>query len=345
MNYSNIKKIIALPRPLRGLLTLTALVFAIAVSAPEFCLGIDPSAGTSGAAFMKLGIGSPRAQALGRAYVALAEGPEALVWNPAGVALSQLREIHFSYLNWFQDYSGQYLGYVHPIGQTVIGVNIAYLSIEGFDVRDEEGLPRYGDEIRARHGFGTFSVARSFYLERLFLGASIKGIIEHNDGLTDADDKKYTSIVFDIGVLFKVGRKLSLGWAAQNLAGDSDDVVRIFRIGAAYKLASLLNISLEQEMPSDNRSSLGIGVEFILPEQLLQFGKVAFRAGYHASDDFGKSDDSFLKRFNMDETSGLSLGLGIYSAAVFGYGVAFDYAMIPYGALGKSSQISIRFQF
>ena len=179
----------------------------------------------------------------------------------------------------------------------------------------------------------------------MFLGLSIKGIIENNDGLTDSDDKKYTSIVFDTGVLFKVGRKLSLGWAVQNFAGDSDDVVRIFRLGAAYKLTSLLNVSLEQEMPSDNKSRLGIGMEFILPEQILQFGRVAFRAGYHASDDLGKSEDGFLKQLGMDKTSGISLGFGIYSSEVFGYGMSFDYAMIPYGALGKSNQVAIRFQF
>lgn len=331
----NIRKFIELP----------AFVLAVIVSARTFCLGIDSSAGTSGATFMKLGAGSPRAQALGRAYVALAEGPEALVWNPAGVALSQLREIHFAYLDWFQDYSGQYIGYVHPIGQTVIGANLAYFSIDGFDVRDENGYPQQNENVRACHGFGTFSIARSFYLERLFLGVSIKGIVENNDGLTDSDDRKYTNIVFDTGVLFKVGRRLSLGWAAQNVAGESKDVVRIFRIGAAYNPASLLNISLEHEMPSDNKSRLGIGMEFILPEQILQFGRVSFRAGYHSSDDFGKSDDNLLKRFHMDKTSGISLGFGICTSEVFGYGMAFDYAMIPYGALGKSNQISVRFQF
>ena len=47
---------------------------------------IHENAGTDAAAFLKIDAGSPRAQALGNAYVSIADGPEALFWNPAGAA-------------------------------------------------------------------------------------------------------------------------------------------------------------------------------------------------------------------------------------------------------------------
>ncbi len=303
------------------------------------CFGMDPEAGTSGATFMKLGAGSARAQALGRAYVAVADGPEALVWNPAGIASSQLRELHFSYLGWLQDYSAKYLGYVHPLGQTVVGANIAYMDVSGFDVRDVNGVPLSNEAVRAYAGFGTFSLAKAFLVERLLLGASLKGVIENNDGT------KYNTMVFDFGALLKVGSRLSFGWASQNLGADETKVVQYQRLGAAYIMNSFMMISVESEVPSDNQARFNMGAEITIPEQVLDIGRMAFRVGYFSSDSCGKSYDGFLKSLNMDKTTGVSLGFGLYTSEIYGYGMALDYALIPYGALGKSNQISLRFQF
>ncbi|MFH1618612.1 MAG: hypothetical protein ABIG11_01765 [bacterium] len=326
------------PRTASLILTFCASFF-ILILRPGVSFAIDSRAGTSGATFLKLGAGSPRAQALGRAYVALAEGPDAMVWNPAGIASSQLKEVQFSYLNWLQGYSGQYLGYVHPVGQTVLGVNIASFGMDGFEVRDEQGFLLQNEIVRVQDGFASLNAARSFFLERFLVGANIKGISENNDGT------KHTAVVFDAGALLKIGRRLSLGWAVQNMGGNTDDVARIHRFGAAVKAFPFLTLSVENEAACDNRSRIGIGAEIILPEQLLQMGKVSFRAGYFSSDSYGQSDDGMLKRLNLDRSSGFSIGFGLYTAEIFGYGLGLDYAMVPYGALGKSSQVSLRFQF
>jgi hypothetical protein len=73
---------------------------------------IADNAGTDAAAFMKIGLGSPRAQALGRAYSALASGADSLYWNPAGIAHSTQRELFAAHLQWVQDYSGSTVAYV-----------------------------------------------------------------------------------------------------------------------------------------------------------------------------------------------------------------------------------------
>ena len=300
---------------------------------------IDDKAGTGAGAFMKLGLGCPRAQALGRAYTALAEGGEALAWNPAGIALSQQREAYFSHLSWLGDYSGNYLAYIQPIGQTVIGANFAYLSMNGFDVRDANNIPQPSDSVDVQHGFATLAVSRAFFTEHLALGASAKRISENNDG------DEYTNLVFDFGAKLRMGRILSLGWAMQNV-GNSDEVVQVTRYGAAVNLTSYVTVSGELEQPTDNRRRLGMGLEIHLPEELLQVGRFSLRLGYYDSDDHGKNyDDDFLKRFSLDQTSKVSFGFGLYTSEVFGYGVGLDYAMVPYGALGKTSQIALRFQF
>ena len=154
----------------------SAIVVCQGIYAPAL-YALDANAGTYGAAFMKIPTGSPRTQALGNCGVSIVEGTEAMSINPAGVASSQMREAGFAYLGWFQDYSGQSLAYVHPVGQSVVGVNVAYYGITGFDVRDQNGIPQYGDDVKVRNRYATLTLAKSFFLERLLLGVSAKSVM------------------------------------------------------------------------------------------------------------------------------------------------------------------------
>lgn len=294
--------------------------------------------GTDGGVFMKLPIGTPRAQAMGNTGVANTEGGEALGINPAGIAGSQMREISFSHLSWFQDYGGNYLSYIHPYGQWVLGANVAYMTIDDFDVRDQSGVKKPSD-VTVRNGFATASLARGFFMERFMLGASIKGVLEDNY------TKKYNNVVFDAGAILKIGRKISLGMAVSNMSG-RDDVVQIQRMGGTFRFNSYLSVNVENKNYSDRGSLLAGGVEVSLPEELLQVGKVSLRAGYTPSDDLGRNrDDDTMESFGMQELSGWAFGFGLYSAQALGYGVGIDYTYAPYAALGKTSQIAVRFQF
>lgn len=300
----------------------------------------DANAGTSGAVFMKIPTGSPRAQALGNCGVSLVEGAEALSINPAGIASSQMREMAFSYLSWFQDYSGQSISYVHPVGQSVIGANIAYYGIDGFEVRDQNGIPRYSDDVKVRNGYATLTLAKSFFLERLLLGVSAKKVIEDNYY------ERYDNLVYDGGVVIKLGRKLSLGWSGSNFSGRKDQVVKIQRMGIAFSFNPFFTALGESKTYSDHKRISGGGVEFSLPEEVLQVGRVSVRAGYSGEDSHGKNyDDKTLDALGLTQASGWAFGIGIYSAQSMGFGMSLDYAMVPYGALGKSNQIMVKLQF
>ncbi|KAF0127290.1 MAG: hypothetical protein FD189_357 [Elusimicrobia bacterium] len=320
---------------------LPAALLAAALCCPPAPLSAaDASAGAYGAVFMKIPTGSPRAQALGNSGAALVEGAEALNINPAGIATSQLREFSFSYLSWFGGYGGQYLAYVHPIGQSVIGLNVAYYSIEDFDVRDSAGIRQHSADVKVNNAYATLALAKSFFLERFSLGASVKSVLEDNHSAS------YRNYVFDLGASLRLGRKLSLGWSGQNYSGSEKEVVQIQRLGAVFSPNPFFTFVVENKKYSDRgAASLGGGVEFSLPEELLQVGKVSFRAGYTGTSDFGKSYDESLDRFGLTEASGWSFGVGIYTAQSLGYGIGVDYALVPYGALGKSNQLSVKMQF
>lgn len=308
-------------------------------------LSLDSAAGTSGAAFLKVGQGSARAMALGRAYVALAEGSDALTWNPAGLAATQQREVSFSYLRYIQGVKTDislfpgYIGYAHPMGRTTWGANFAYMRDEGFDVRDANGVPQQDSNVGVRNGFGTLGMARSFWYEKLFLGASLRTV--HEDIAGSASD----TLVGDFGAILKPTNALSLGFALQNVGAGSRDIARITRGGAALRLNDFVTASVELNKAVDSGARLGIGGEFQLPEEYLDFGQITLRLGYQNTDGYGQSFSSQLKTLNLDRTGGLSFGIGIYTSQAFGYGLALDYAFVPMGALGTVDQISFKMKF
>ena len=319
---------------------LVLFAFLLLPNSASLLRAADTKIGTEGAAFMKIPTGSPRAQALGNNGVSLVEGGEAMGVNPAGIASAQMREVSFSHLSWIQEYSGQYMSYVHPIGQSVVAVNYAYFGLKGFDVRDTEGKPQYGSDVKVRNSYASFSIAKGFFLERFLVGVTAKEVMEDNY------TKEYKNLVFDFGAILRLGRKLSLGWSGANMSGKKHQVVKVNRLGGAFTFNPFVTLLLEQKTYSDRKGRLGGGLELTLPEELLQVGRVSLRAGYAPGDNYGKNmTDKTLDSLGMNESSGISFGVGLYSAQALGYGMGFDYTLAPYGALGKASQLAVRVQF
>jgi hypothetical protein len=321
---------------MRYLVALSWLALFAAASARA----ADSNVGTSGANFMKIGQGSARAMALGGAYVSLAEGADAMAWNPAGLAVTQQRELGFSYLRYIQGVdSPLYLAYAHPMGRTTWGANLSYISVSGFDVRDANGVPQPSTEVGVRDGLMSVGLARSFWYEKLFLGASLR--VVHEDIAGAVKD----TVVGDFGVILKPNPTLSLGFAMQNFGAGVVNVPKITRAGAGVRLGDFVTVGLELSKASDSGARLGFGGEFQLPEEYLDVGQLAFRVGYRNSDNLGQSDDETLKSLRMDRASNLSFGFGMYTSQAFGYGVSLDYAFVPYGALGTVDQISVKLKF
>ena len=322
----------------RALTALLACLWLLGGQAAAWA--VSNQAGTGGAQFLKLSQGSSRAQALGQAYVALAEGADALTWNPAGLALAQQKEWTYSYLRYIQDVdSPLYMGYAHPMGRTVWGANLAYLSVAGFDARDSAGVPQSGENINVRDGFGSIGVARSFWYEKLFLGGALR--LVHEDLASSVHD----TVVGDFGVLLKPNSMLTLGFAVQNFGTNRENVPATTRGGAALRLGDFFNLGLELNQAADSGAHFGLGGEFLLPEQYIDVGQVTFRVGYYNADSLGQSFDGTLKSMRLDRTAGLSFGFGLFTSRAFGYGIALDYAYVPFGALGTVDQFSFKVKF
>lgn len=308
------------------------------VSANASAAPIDSNAGTSASAFLKINAGSPRAQALGNAYVSIADGPEALFWNPAGAASATTRELQFSYLDYLQGYKARTLAYLQPIGKTIIGVTVNYMDMDGFDFRGEYSEPQPEVGVPVQNFVGSLSVARGFFDQKLQIGGTAKYISEKLD--TD----HYDNVGFDVGAKLRLVNWLGLGGALVNI-GDKEEMPRGLRLGADLN-TRYFTLSGEYMKYRDDKARYGVGLEIHIPEDLLQVARFDLRVGYYTRENTGTNEkDSWVGDLGLAETSKVSFGFGIYSSELFGYGASIDYAVTPFGALGTSQQIALAIQF
>lgn len=309
----------------------------LAFSAPAIWAETAENAGTSASAFLKIDAGSPRAQALGNAYVSLADGPEALFWNPAGAASATTREIQFSYLDYLQGYKARTLAYLQPLGKTIIGVTFNYMDMDGFDYRDEHGQQQPEIVPPVQNFVGSVSLARGFFNQGLQIGATARYINEK------LDTYRYTNVGFDVGAKARPWKWLGLGGAVVNI-GDKEEMPRGVRLGGDIN-TKYWTVSGEYTKYRDDDGRLGIGLEIHIPEDLLQVARFDLRVGWYDRESTGYSDSENLKSLGLDATSKISFGFGVYSSELFGYGASIDYAVTPFGALGTSQQIAVAVQF
>lgn len=316
--------------------------FALGAVAVADAKGINPNAGTSAGAFLKIGAGAPTAQALGNAYVSIAEGPEALFWNPAGASSATTREIAFTYQDYLQGYKSRTLAYLQPIGKTIIGVSLNYMDMDDFDFRDEwaQKMPEVGTPVR--NFVGGVSIARGFLNQKLQIGGTAKYISERL--YTGSGYNHYNNVGFDVGAKLRPVNWLGLGGALVNI-GDREDMPRGLRLGADLN-TRYFTVSGEYMKYRDDNARYGVGLEVHIPEDLLQVARFDLRVGYYTRTNTGvNTEDSWVEKIGLEETSRVSFGFGLYSAELFGYGASIDYAVTPFGALGTSQQIALSVQF
>src|SRR5262245_56052429 len=100
---------------------------AVALTLPlparaQLTLG-DQRVGTSSGSFLRIGIGA-RATGLGETFVAVANDPSAIYWNPAGLASIQRSELLLSHIEWPADIRYEHGAWVLPVRR--LGGSVAF---------------------------------------------------------------------------------------------------------------------------------------------------------------------------------------------------------------------------
>lgn len=336
------------PKKIFGSRLFIFLIFALIPhpSSLVYAAKIYPSAGTTSATFLKLGVGA-RAVAMGGAFTGVARDPYAIYWNPAGLAaLGGERNLGLFHNDYFQGLGQEFLFYTSPaegikflksreLRSGVWGLGLDYFYVPK-DLERRSGLNESDPlaPISPVEGkFGAYDLAFSAGYgwktgRDLSLGGALKVIRQ------SIDDKSGSSFALDLGVLKDFTWRGDLwtgGFSVQNIGpgvkfiSKRYDLPLIFKAGVSRRLPdSGALIALEADKPIDNYPSFILGAEYPLTSML------ALRTGYKYR----------LYGNELGPWSGFSAGAGI-SFSRF----SFDYAFSPFGDLGNSHRFSLNVRF
>ncbi len=302
-----------MPKPYAGRIHVILLLVG-ALAAPSARAAV----GEAGFAFLKIGVGA-RAMGLGSAYVAVADDPTALYWNPAGLAATRSGiAVTAMHNEWIDDFRQEYAAVAGRVGPGTLGASFTGFYTSELERRDDTGVltGHFGfNDIAATLGYGG-TVAQG-----LDAGGTVRYIREM------IAEENATTVAVDLGGRYRWrDTGLSAGVAIQNLGGEATFVSEAFplprtvRAGVAYRRPiataqgnALLTTEYRKARGEDGR--FHVGGEFDYREWL------ALRAGI---------------KFGYDEQD-VSFGLGVARGRL-----RFDYAILPVGAnLGASHFFSV----
>jgi len=164
------------------------------------------SAGYAGA-FLRNGIGA-RPLGMGGAYTAIAEGPEAIYYNPAGLGYSSRIDFTSSYKTLSLDRHFGFIGVSFPIrNEATMAASWVYAGIS--DVIGRGNSQQNLGEIGNSHNAFALSFSKVMH-PMISLGANLRYVQER------LDDLESFTIGLDIGALAKPHKNISVGFMVQN---------------------------------------------------------------------------------------------------------------------------------
>ena len=336
-------------RPLATVMALCLLTW----SAPTFAQSNGlTQAGSSGAQFLKIGVGS-RYLGMGEAAVAAKGDAFSLYWNPAALTEIEGTELAFAHTNWILDVNLSYAAFAKRIeGFGVLGFGVTSLNMGKMEITT-------ADNNDTQEGTGQFYDASSYALEvgfareltpRFSFGGGVKYIYEK------IATETATGFAFDMGTLMQTGlRTLRVGMNISNLGTDmrfsgpdllgttndgagrpgndfnyeveASSLPLVFRLGVAYDLEfsldSRVTLATEMKHPNDNVQQGAVGMEYSYRDRFF------LRSGY---------------KINYDE-EGVTLGAGLLTPFGHESQMSIDYAWSDLGRLQSAHRFSINVGF
>ncbi len=296
--------------------------------------------GTVAGTMLEIGVGA-HAEALGGAFVSVADDPSALYWNPAGMVRMRSLSLQVSKTNWFVGTTFSNVDLVVPVPaiSSALGVHLAMLNFGTQPVRTVNRPEGTGEEYSANDLVVGLYWAIGI-TDRVSVGLGAKYFQEN------IWHETANVMAADLSILFHTPVKgLVLGTALSNLGPEfsmsgrdlfrtmdvdgrtdtyfnNDDVPislgtetyplpLLFRFGMSYtrdiSKSSHLLFAWNFNHPSDDDESLDLGAELKL------YNAAFLRAGYHSL-------------FNSTAVDGLTLGGGLrYNVRGFAH-ITLDYA-------------------
>ncbi len=322
-------------------------------------LGIPPlifagGEGTTAAPFLKIGTSS-RAEGMGGAFTAVANDVDANYWNPAGLTQLRRSTLGFTHLEWFEGIRYETLTYADKYDYIgAVGVSLGYLYLGDIPKTFETPTGDYDTNSTGTFGAADMLVglawANSMFVRENKVGLGVKLIQE------TIDNSQSFSVGLDVGdqlLLSKMrwyrkaaeegwGVRLipsTLGVAVKNLGTpvkytyQNDPLPMIAQAGLAYQfLDDDLTFALDGEFRvSESLTTIRAGAEYWIRTGI-QTGQdetfdIALRAGYRTG-------------YDSSSAPGFSVGAGMVFSSL-----GLDYVFMPFGDLGVTHRVSLKFSW
>ena len=279
---------------------------------------------------------SPRAAALAGSYVATADDPDIIFYNPAGINLLQGTPVSFSFVKYLMDINAASFSAsanINGIGR--FGTAVDYINYGTFTRADENG-----------NDLGTFSAGEMAILvgygnqldQNFYYGANIKFIFSSIAGISSS------GIAADLGLFYTIpDQKWNFGFSVLNAGGQiksyystKEDLPLDVRLGFSKELAkvpirffwSFNQINDSQNSILEHFKQITFGGEFKIGQSL------RLRIGY----DNTKRND--LQIGTNAGLTGIDVGFGVQ---IKNYNV--DYSFSSMGSIGALHRIGISTNF
>ena len=322
-------------------------------------------AGVNGAQFLKIGAGA-RALGMGEAMTASAEGPEAMYWNPGGLAAARGLELSYSRAELPASVHHDYAALALPVNWSggVFGFAFTRLSQGAIEQIDNVGQSR-GSFAPHSEAF-SFGYARAFTEEdaltkdrgyfrdswnlpgaaRRFedeeerepwtgsfrAGAALKVVSETLGSRTAA------TATGDGGVVYRPSTRpaLALAWAFRNAGG------KLRFIGQSEPLPFELSLAAAHDWEPE-RGHVVTAIEAVAPLHARPYAKLGAewdRAVSRGMRAVGRVGFHGRSAPDLGVLSGLTVGAGVRVN-----GFSFDLAFQPLGQLGEAFRLSLGWRF
>lgn len=346
MTFTQRTTFVSLLLMLAGLSAVTAQTFRSNVS----------KKGTTAATFLSIGQGA-RALSMGGAFVAMADDPSSLYWNPAGIADLTGASIIVDHTQWFADIQYNYLGAtiglgdLGTVGLTFTGSSIDEMLVttvdrpegngETFSVADIAVSAAYAIKLTDKFSIG---FNPKFIYQRIWkMSASAMAIDIGVKYITPFDGAVLGMSISNFGSKMQLSGNSTVvfhdidnstsgnnGRIPANLSTEEWMLPLNFRVGIAYALykdeSNRLTVAVDASHPSDNYESIDLGGEYVFNDFL------SIRGGYKSM-------------FLVESEEGLTLGVGVKQAVVGSSQVTFDYGYQDFGILKNVQKFTVGINF
>ena len=329
------------------------LVIGIFLIKTTYC---QDKVGTTAAPFLGIGAG-PKAIGMGGAFVAVADDPSALYWNPSGISRKGHNEILVEHTNYLIGTSYNFFGGVVAFDENnAVGLSVTYLDYGSERVTTIDLPDGTGEEWSAKDVAIGLTYSRNL-TDRFSIGGTVKMIMQQ------IWHESATGFALDAGLLYitpfndlKIGMDISNFGTDMRMSGEdlyvthnpdaskagSNSKIPAEYYTDSYPLPLLFRIGLSMDVVNTEDNRVTLAVDALHPNDNAQSANVGAQYEWNNTI-YARIGYKSIGIPNNEE--GLTFGFGLSYELLLNLRLNLDYAYEAYHRLDNIQKFALSVSF